>query len=234
MTDDQQPLDISTNRPFKAYIQREFVSWFAALSPQQRLTAGSLPVLKQNCVKWVVEAASHIRDIGEHSVEAGWEKAGLLAAFSRDVQERARGRVTEADCAAVPTPRTFLSEDQIARVQALVAASAAASPVAAAAAAVEDDISDEAVMPPHAEPSDADLDEQMADECDDSDSAASNDSSDDYFSVYDDEDDCDDCAVVLEQLRLGAVESVAEPAQRPRRTVVPNRRKDFAYGSASE
>jgi hypothetical protein len=118
MTGEQQPLDIATNRPFKAHLQRNFVSWFAALSADMRLRAGSLPVLKSKCVEWVCSAAEHVRANSEAMVVAGWQKAGLHAIFDADTQEKATKLFTEQfECEAEPSVDDFLNPDAVARMQ---------------------------------------------------------------------------------------------------------------------
>jgi hypothetical protein len=242
LTGEEQPLDIATNRPFKSYIQQHFVSWFGGLEVADRLSAGSLPVLKPLCARWVDEAAAHVQQHADTMIIAGWRKAGLLDAFDIDTQQQARAVVDPDECDELPTVRTYLSREQIVRMTEALGAALPPELATSPANIDGDDAADEAaaLLPADAVPvaaddgNDAMQVDSVAGERDNH--AANNDNDDDDRDYGHDEDDDQDGAddydddgdfsCITESLQLLRLE--LEP-RRSTRSRSQRRDADFVY-----
>jgi hypothetical protein len=121
-TGDNQPQDLSVNRPFKATARAQFEAWLASLSDAELARAGSLPALKANVLSWISAGVDHVRAHSDKMVLAGWRRAGILPrCFDASFQERAKFVVLNASAAsAVPLPGEYTQQDNLQRLRALV------------------------------------------------------------------------------------------------------------------
>lgn len=261
MTGEEQPLDISTNRPFKAFVQRQFNEWFAQLEPDERPSAGSLPVLKPLCVEWVRAAGEHVQANSDKMIVAGWSKAGLLAAFEEKTQVDAQSYVSSAaECEELPAVRDYLNLEQIRRMETVLAAqpggaaaSAAAAPPAPSPAPSSASLCDDdenGMLPCGAEPlstneRDETTDDDVSAHSNDSDlgdDGANSDADDDSEWVCgwkagdgpvdnDDNDDADTLATSLRVVRDSLTAEAAAPRRSTRCVRSSARTHEFEYGS---
>jgi hypothetical protein len=120
-TGDNQPQDLSVNRPFKAMARQHFEAWLASLSDADLARAGSLPALKANVLSWINAGVEHVRVHSDKMVLAGWRRAGILPrCFEKDFQDRAKFVVLDAaGASAVPEPGVYIRDDSVARLRAL-------------------------------------------------------------------------------------------------------------------
>jgi hypothetical protein len=120
-TGDNQPQDLSVNRPFKATARAQFEAWLASLSDAELARAGSLPALKANVLSWISAGVDHVRAHSDKMVLAGWRRAGILPrCFDASFQERAKFVVLNASAAsAVPLPGEYTTDANLERLRAL-------------------------------------------------------------------------------------------------------------------
>lgn len=120
-TGDNQPQDLSVNRPFKAQARDQFETWLASLTDAELARAGSLPALKANVLSWINAGIEHVRAHADKMLLAGWRHAGILPrCFDSTFQKQARFVVVvAADASAVPKPCEYVTEANLQRLRAL-------------------------------------------------------------------------------------------------------------------